>query len=714
MKRILFIIFGLLLVSVAFAELTVTEGVQDEICQCDTVTYKFSLTNDQQDHKTFDLYLSGNYADWGSVAPKRIELDPQQSKKVYVFVTPSCYAKPDNYQMTLNAKSGAVHYKDTITMTVKNCHTLDVSSPATKEVCIGDEVSYQISVENTGTFKDSYKIFSDADVNQSDVYVVPGETKTVTVNYKPTQVGEKTLKTEFNNTKVCYSEQVSTKVVTSGCNDFELQTTDVEEICVGSQGHFVLTVENTGRTEDTYEISSQDDLQIARSSIELKPNETQEIGVTYTLMENKNVSLKVVSDSGIQQTVEKELTTKRCSDFMILTSQNNTVCHGDTISYAISVKNKGLFEDTYKLSTDKGALEDSELTVKPNEIAYTNLILENLPLGENEVKITAESETGEKLTQTTTLEVKTCSDVSAITNVEPINVCAGSKASVISELGIMNLGREDTYTVSTVDWITPEEKQISLKENEVYKTVLRIKTPDQVGVYKPVIEVRSNSNVDKAFLVLNVTNCYGFDLIETVDKVDVNLCPGETLKKEIVIKNTAMVEDVFGISTENVEVNKEVLELGPMESEKVELTFSYSNLEDKQSKVTIESKGDETEKSVLTYNVNLNTQNECYCVQLDTVDQLSIQQCTNDVIDLNIENCGLRHDTFTIETSGSAAQWAVVEPKEIELDPSENSTSYMAVRMPIDAEQDSYNIDVKVKGKSQDTETVNITQTYIG
>ncbi|MCD6216081.1 MAG: hypothetical protein J7J92_03350 [Candidatus Aenigmarchaeota archaeon] len=700
------LVFILLIMLMSFsvvADISIT-AKPENLCQCDTGVYKLRLKNDATTEKTFSIYMTGQKAQWASVAPKSVSLKSGEEKPVYVFVTPECFADVGSYTITVNAKSGSISYKKDLVVNVKNCHTIELSGIKEKTVCVGDKFTYDIKAKNTGEFKDTYKIKVDnAKADKSTLTLEPGGYDILGLSFDASSVGAKTIKTTFENSVISYSKSFQTVIHVDACSDFTADIIEPNMTCIGQQTAFSVIVKNTGKSDDVYYIKTD----ISNHSFSLKPGETKKTLIGLTPSGDTDINIEIKSGSGINRTLTAHIKTKRCAKFMLLTARNKTVCAGDPVKYSISVKNEGIFKDTYKLTATEGSLAKAELEVGPNEIGSTELNIKGLEPGKKTITITAESSTGVKASQDSYIDVIKCCDVSAITNVEPISVCAGSKSSIITELGIRNLGRSDTYVIDSPSWVVPDEKQVELKANETKKVLLRIKTPSDIGSYEPVIKVISGSCVDKAHLTINVKSCYGMDAF--ADKTSSKLCPEESTKYKIKIKNKANIADTFDISlnTTVASLDKNKLNLDGGETGTITMTVGPIN-KSYTFDLVISSHSDPKVKKTLTFDTEFIPTAKCYCVKLDSVDYIPIKQCTNKVVDLNLTNCGLKQDIFELTVNGSAADWALIEPTSLQIEPGSKAKSYLAVRMPFGTELKDYLLTITAKGKKGGSDSSNI------
>jgi len=718
-KIILAILFLFILSPLASAGITISEQPSEALCQCDSTVYKMILTNDGNVAKTFQLSVVGDKVAWVSLAPSSLKLDAGKSAKFYAFITPKCYASPGNYSFTIKATAGGTVYEKKITLIVKNCHTFELSAPDSLDVCINEAAKFDVAIKNTGKFKDIFDITtSGASADIDSLMLGHGQSHDINLDFAGKAApGTYEVKLTATNRKIpSIKREVLTSVVVKTCADFEYSFKAPDKVCLGDVMSFEIKVKNIGDSKDSYTISAPTGVTLENASFALDVNKSITIRATYRPKLNETkIKLVISTGSGLKKEFNVPIKVERCASFMIVTAKNETFCVGDDIKYSVSIKNTGPVEDGYNLIVNIGNLTDTRLTAKPGKMNSTTLVLTGLKEGEHLVNITVRTDSGLERTQTNKLVVERCCDISVITTPDTIELCAGSIAGVSTMLGIKSVGK-DNYTI-LVDqpWLVPESRTFSTSVKEETKLIrLRIKTPKKAGRYVANINVFSGRCSDKAHVILNVKSCFGFEL-DSYEK-NITLCPGEEKRDEIRITNTGNCKDEFLLASTadwlliGNTTNKTMF-MNKDETKNIGIRIVADKItnESKTAEIIIQSRYDPTVKEMVRYDISLLNKSECYGVDLSTEKELTIEQCSNKVIGLNITNTGLVKDTFNLSVHDGAAKWVLIEPSEIELGPNETKTSYMVIRMPADVEVNDYFINVTAASDmSSDTETIKI------
>ena len=720
MKKILLaILFLLVLSTMALADITIAEQPSEPVCQCDSTVYKMILKNDGEETGTFGLSVVGENGAWVSLAPASIELDAGKSAKFYAFITPKCYVSPGNYSFTIKAAAGSTIYTKKIILIVKNCHTFELTAPDAVSVCVNEDVKLVAEIKNTGKFNDIFDItLTGATADTDSLMLEPGQKHDINLDFAGRATpGTYEVKLTAKNRKVTdVKKDLVVSVVVEPCADFEYGFTAPEKVCLGDEMSFEINVKNIGDSADSYIVSGPADVSLENDSFSLAANETMIVKASYKpeLNETK-IKLNIKTGSGLEKEFNVPMKVEQCASFMIITAKNETFCVGDTIKYSVSVKNTGPIEDGYNLSVNIGNLTDTRLTAEPDEMNSTTLVLAGLKEGTHDVNITVRTDSGLERTQTNKLVVETCCDISAITTPDTIELCAGSIAGVSTMLGIKSVGDENYTILIDQPWLVPESRTFSTPVKEETSLIrLRIKTPKEPGTYVANINVLSEQCSDRAHVILDVKSCFGFELDSY--KKEMSLCPGEEKKDEIRITNTGNCKDEF-LLTSSADwllidnITNQTLFMDKEETKVIDVRIVADKVtnESETAEIVIRSKYDPTVEKTVSYDITILNKSECYAVDLATEEELSIEQCSNKVVELNITNLGLTKDTFSLTVHDGAAEWILIEPDELVLEPNETKTSYMAIRMPVDVEVKDYFINVTAaSAMSSDTETIKI------
>ncbi|PIY59944.1 hypothetical protein COY95_04375, partial [Candidatus Woesearchaeota archaeon CG_4_10_14_0_8_um_filter_47_5] len=205
-----------------------------------------------------------------------------------------------------------------------------------------------------------------------------------------------------------------------------------------------------------------------------------------------------------------------------------------------------------------------------------------------------------------------------------------------------------------------------------------------------------------------------------VDFEDAHVCPTDTVSIPFTVTNTGKLSDNFKVTASgcpswlDFETKEYTLDAGKRSSFTLDGTVPAS-AEGKAQTCTVsaQSVSNSNLAAEATASIAVKNLDQCYCVESKaTPNSLTIEQCSNTVIELMAKNCGTQDEKFSVSFTGSAAEWSIVEPKSLVLRPGETQPFYVAVKFPIDAEIKDYELKTTVKGEhsgAQDTEQVTVT-----
>ncbi|MEF8873979.1 MAG: DUF2341 domain-containing protein, partial [Candidatus Thermoplasmatota archaeon] len=372
--------------------------------------YSFGVNNTGNIADTYDLGVETSDPDWTADVTADVTVSGGDMEGVDVNVTIPGDAGGKSCEVTLTAESQsdpAVTYSDSMIVSLEENLGVVVQAPADRSESSSGTYTYSYSVENTGNTEDTYNIGAEADQNGWSAESVQDE---ITVG-----VGE-TL------------------------------SVDVEVVIPGDGGGETSTVTLTAESQSDNSISDSDYMQV---TLEL--------------------------DIGVSVTAPKDH------------SENSTSTH----TYTYEVENTGNTEETYDLSgsadqTGWSASSQSSVTVLPGDLEEVNVdveIPENADDGENsEIILTAESQTNPGVSDSDSMIVNYNEDeIRKVVVNSPSDVMENESGTSTHSFEVHNTGNvNDTYDISVYEtgWETDAPNEISVNEGDTELVDVDVTIPE--------------------------------------------------------------------------------------------------------------------------------------------------------------------------------------------------------------------------------------------
>ncbi|MFB6190468.1 MAG: hypothetical protein ABEJ91_02755 [Candidatus Nanohaloarchaea archaeon] len=262
--------------------------------------------------------------------------------------------------------------------------------------------SYEVEVENTGPVKDFYTLSSSSSevrIAPREVELEPGQTETVNVWYNPSQDREAgTYSFSVTATSRATDKRYSVEGIVEVIRDHKVNVavSDSERTaCLGEKVTYEVEVTNNGMQKEEFALST-DFGKLSRSSVTLEDGETQTVKLTASAERPVERTFNVVaaSKTSYAQSVSNlnfESVVCYSSDVSVTPGQQD-VAAMTPAEYEVTVRNTGTKQDTFTISTTRGELDDTELTVDGKSTESTTLTYTPEKLGKRSIRITAKGE----------------------------------------------------------------------------------------------------------------------------------------------------------------------------------------------------------------------------------------------------------------------------------------------------------------------------------
>lgn len=274
-----------------------------------TQTYNFTVENTADSDDTYDLSATSSKTDWTVSTQSDIPVPESGEENVSVEVTiPDEASDSEESVIELKATSqtdDTVNDSDSMTLTYNSSAEMSVSvtPPSDQTETSVDEYSYEFEVENTGDVSDTYDLSVSssnsswsASSRSSSVDLSAGDTSTVTVNVTiPSSAANgdsiDIALEAISQTDDTVTDSDSMTLTFSIDVDVGVSVTAPDDKEVDSTGEFTytFTVENTGETKDTFDLSASSsgiwtvDVQ---GTVEIEAGSEKEVDLDVTIPED--------------------------------------------------------------------------------------------------------------------------------------------------------------------------------------------------------------------------------------------------------------------------------------------------------------------------------------------------------------------------------------------------------------------------------------------
>ena len=448
--------------------------------------------------------------------------------------------------------------------------------------------------------------------NLTEVAQVPAQYRLI-LNYTGTIVDMRT--TNKFGIPIEYTEEEESKTVTVYIKvyvgpAFEVTPEKSEKVVwVGETATHVFTIKNTGGVADTYTITT--DLGTLNvTSLTLNPGETGYFSLTYTPTAPgvyvANITVKSTADPTLVKTV-KAITYAWAKVYNFTVDVNATTATvkvGRQVAFEFTITNTGNVTDTYTITTNRGNLTKTSITLDPGKSDTFLLTFKSYTAGTYTITVTVKS-TGDPTKVKTidlTVEVVELVIEFEVTPTESeLEVYEGETA--IHNFTITNKGEvEDTYTITTnLGNLTKTSITLAPGASDTFSLTFK---SYEAGTYVATITITSTR---KPTLVKTVTartivrKAYEFTVTPSLSYKPgvVNTAVVHTFN----LTNTGVVTDTYTITTTGGTLSLTTVTLAPGESRTFTLTVTYATAGVYKENITVTSTG----KPTLTVTVQART-----------------------------------------------------------------------------------------------------------
>ncbi len=418
-----------------------------------------------------DVYeIQHNYPGEISVAPNKVELEPDQSETVNVWFNPRVDREAGTYSFQVSADSRAdgQTYSTSGRVNVIKDHQVDVSGSDSASVCRGETARYEIDVTNDGLQQEEFAVTTEyGELDRDRVNLDQGETTTVVLTASSSEVTEESFNVRASSTTSYATESMNVQFNAENCFDSEISITpETQETAAFTESEFEITVRNLGTRSDEFTLST-DKGELSDTTVEVDSDSTETATLSFTPEElgEQQLTVQASGDSEASQTVTVNSYNGMSSNVEF--DRSRTVCRDESATYTVTVENNGEAQETYNLSSNIGEVLEEQVTLEEGESveAEIDVNASGMEDGDHELVLESEASTfeGPVSSDSTTFTVENCWDVGM--NIVPEIASAGENMSTVYEVKVSNPGtKENTYrlTHQGPEWVEIRPETITV------------------------------------------------------------------------------------------------------------------------------------------------------------------------------------------------------------------------------------------------------------
>ena len=194
MKRFLFLIFLLFVISTAYAL---------DYCSEETYVDSLSIVNDYGSTVYYTISTSGNAAIFTSIDSETSFFLNNGESKTINFQTDLPFE--GNYELNIkieNSKGSQTTYN--YDFNVMNCHSIAAEIITNESYCLNGGAEYLLIINNTGNYSETININSGED--NFIEHLFKGESKNYTLSYLPENIADNRITLSIENNYVFFNE----------------------------------------------------------------------------------------------------------------------------------------------------------------------------------------------------------------------------------------------------------------------------------------------------------------------------------------------------------------------------------------------------------------------------------------------------------------------------------------------------------------------------
>lgn len=581
-------IFFVLLLSTLISALSIEGANTVSMCQCETVRETYNVCASSTGAGNYFVTHSGVASNWVSIAPTQLTLANNECKSVHVFTTPECYANSGSYPITINV-NGPESTSKVFNIIVEQCHTFDFSiTPTNNSSRPCEPNEFNVYMKNTSKFTDKF-VFNQVGLadswisyNRQPFILQPNQelnTKIIVESACDATAGNYPFEFSVSNTQTNINAQrnLNQEIISFSPISHTIATNI--NVCSEENSERTFFIKNESVYDDEYSLTliGAEFVSLSSNKLSINAGESKEVvlKMNTTFPREENLTLIISSQKYNRDfNIPIRVNSMNCYDHTIQRASVGTnYCIGNN-SQEFVLTNTGTKESTITIST-------TGINMTPQEYVVAAQTSKTITLNFNEAQETTRNIVvkAESDYETRTVEFNMSFENCYGTNVDAtaLELCLGT--TMQKTISVQNLGTQNQeYELSVnANWIELSENNVAINSGESKNVTLNMQVPSSVNESYLLTAKSDNATVSRTLPVqiLSQEDCFGFEIKETLDVIDVNCCSGKIV--ELFITNTGHFEQeitLTKIAPPWVAFSEDTLTISPNTTQKTYVYFS--------------------------------------------------------------------------------------------------------------------------------------------
>jgi len=360
----LFVIFA----ASARADFTITTNLTtNTVCPGSTIVIEDIVSGSPG---TYTVTISGTAATFATAVPQGFWLEPETSRVIYSYITPTSKTSPGNYVLDVTIGSGQKVKTVRHNLIVENCHnTIIKVEPISQPICACDRKSFLLKITNNGKYLENYDLDVEGPASQwtelssKSITLAPNASATVTAYITmPCNVkGDYELnflikaKSEYSRANV----KANASVIS--CYDYAMSTEKTYySMCEADKLTVPVKIKNFGTQNNIYKINTYAPnwTHIDLNKLTIASNNEGTFNLLaeppYGTQGNFTVNFDVMSEFGkVQKKYDIQLDVSKCYGVSVLIDdEKDKICNALSNTYPVIIRNNGKFMNTYDITLE--------------------------------------------------------------------------------------------------------------------------------------------------------------------------------------------------------------------------------------------------------------------------------------------------------------------------------------------------------------------------
>jgi len=406
MKKLLLLIIILLCISTVTATTfdVNTNTNTGSTCPSNTFIHTFTIHNTGSTKQEYTFSESGSASPFSTIVPVGYILQPQESKLIYIYITPPKDTLPGIYNLELLINNKQQTKTLNFQTQINNCYQTSITAQLPTTACVNDDINLDFSITNNGNYDQTYSLHISSplqtSISENSIYIPSKQSKSISLFTIPDRKGEFEITLQATSQDTTSSS--STFIIAESCFEYNLlPTKNFVELCDHTTQTIPITIENTGK-ENVFNLDLQGPswAKLDSTSLNIPENSQKQTNLIISPdFKTQGDFTFTITSSNKETKKQQEVNVKvnNCHKAELKISKNqDKICRSLSNNYNVILKNTGEFTEQYQLSSNTNWANLDKDFVTLNKQEETSINLNVLPgreisLGDHNIEIKAES-----------------------------------------------------------------------------------------------------------------------------------------------------------------------------------------------------------------------------------------------------------------------------------------------------------------------------------